>query len=994
MKLILNKLIEKGIRLSEENGQLKVQLGGAFLSDEEKADIKEHKDDILEYIAGKKIALLSFAQERLWFLSELGYSTQYHIPGLMKINGNFNAEAFKKALVYIIERHESFRTGFESHDGKAIQVVHKNYELPFEYMDVSQMEENERADKIATVKHKFLNDEFNMQKPPLLRALIIKTSEKESILGLVMHHIISDGWSIKILISEIGQVYRSYLNNVEPSLAPLPLQYMDFTIWQHGVMSGKKFDEEINYWKNQLSELEDIDLPTDFPRPSQHGGKGDTIRIQLEKETSDILDKVAAEMQVSMFTLLMSGAFILLSKYSRQTNFGLGLPVANRNNKEIEGLIGFFVNTLVVNVKNERIDELTLEELIREIHQNIINGQDYQNLPFEKIVEELSPERDLSRTPLFQILVNSVNEEKYGGGDGKSDYSMTSEEGDYKPAKFDLSFDLNLQVRDGYVISLTYAIDLFTAETAKQMLTYLAEIFKAFGSSLQQTFSGFYLMDESHIREMMALGKGEVSGATPQCMHHLIEQHALSAPESEALVLEDRVVTYKELNTRANQMAGFLQSKDVKPGDLVAISLHAGDDMMVALLAVLKAGAAYVPVDPLYPQERIKYILDDSKAGLLITSSEINENLTDCFNTVQKLFVDTDFQEISSMNKEFQSHTDPHSRAYVIYTSGSTGNPKGVEITHANLNGTVTDMCFVTIKNTDRVLQAANFAFDGSVIELFATLCRGAALAMFKREETFSVSKVASFITNKQVTVTFMTTALFNAITDSHPEALKGLRMISQGGERVSESHVSKAISIVGEGKLFNLYGPTEATVYATYFPIENKKYNGNIPIGYPIKDTSLFVVDENNKLLPKGIPGELCIAGAAVAKGYLYKEELTAQKFIDNPYQPATKMYKTGDLVKWNNDSQLEFLGRIDDQVKVRGYRIELGEIENTIADFDGIEGIAVIVREFADSKQLIAWFTGKDVNETELKAYVGSKLPDYMVPAAFIAIDKIPLT
>lgn len=991
---LIATLVTKGIRLAEENGQLKVQLGGAFLSSEEKQQISENKVELLEYLRGKKIAFLSFAQERLWFLAELGYSTQYHLPGLLRIKGSFDVESFRKTLAYIIERHESFRTGFESLEGKAIQVVHRIIDLPFELVDVSQMEKSAKIEEINKLKFWLSNEEFDLKKPPLLRSMIIKIEEDEFVLGLCMHHIVSDGWSIKILINEIGAVYSQLSAGNDPYLKPLKLQYMDFTIWQHSVMSGNKYAEEIGYWKNQLSDMEDIDLPTDFPRSTQPSGVGGRKNLQLDAQISGILDKVAAEMKVSMFTLLASGAFILLSKYSRQTNFGLGLPVANRNNKEIEGLIGFFVNTLVVNVNHENASELTLREIVKEVHQNIINGQDFQNLPFEKIVEELSPERDLSRTPLFQVLVNSVNEEKNGDSGKQGAYSMAAEEGNYNAAKFDLTFDLNSQFKDNYSISLTYAKDLYLEETIAQMLRYLAEVFKGFGSVMDQKLSDFSLLDQNQEEELIKLGKTEAVHKAPVCMHKLFEKHAAEASDSDALIFDDHSVSYGDLNAKANQMANFLQSKNIKPGDLVAVSLHVSDELMISLVAILKIGAAYVPIDPLYPQERIKYILEDSKAELLITSSEIDQSIGGYFGIDLKIFVDTGLQEICSQSTEFISHDDPESRAYVIYTSGSTGNPKGVEITHANLNGTVTNMSFIDVRNTDRILQAANFAFDGSVIEIFAALCGGAALAMFRREEKFSVTKMAEFILDKKLTVTFMTTALLNSIVDSHPEVLENLRMVSIGGERASVSHINKALSILGEGRLFNLYGPTEATVYSTYYPIENKKYQGNIPIGYPANDTGVLVIDESGRLVAKGIPGELCITGGSVAKGYLHKEELTNSKFVENPYEPGTRMYRTGDLVKWNNDGQLEFLGRIDDQVKVRGYRIELGEIESAISEFEDIEDIAVIVREFADSKQLIAWYTGTDINETELKAFVLSKLPDYMVPAAFIQIDEIPLT
>ena len=989
---LLKKLISKGIRLAEENDQLKVQLGRASLTDQEKQQIGANKEAILSYLKGKKIAYLSFAQERLWFLAELGYSTQYHLPGLLRIKGVFDVVSFKKTLAYIIDRHESFRTGFESFDGVAIQVVHRNYELPFEMIDISGLEESAKTDELNRLKFKLSNDEFDLAKPPLLRSMVIKVNEDDYVLGLCMHHIVSDGWSIKILTNEIGVVLAQLANGQQPYLEPLKLQYMDFTIWQHGIMAGKKFDDEIDYWKNQLSDIEDIDLPTDFPRSAQPGGIGGRETLVLDPDTSRILSKVVSEKKVSMFTLLTSGVYMLLHKYSRQTNFGLGLPVANRNNKEIEGLIGFFVNTLVVNIKHENPTQLTIEEVISEIHQNIINGQDYQNLPFEKIVEELSPQRDLSRTPLFQVLVNSVNEDKIGTSRSAESYMMTGEQGNYEVAKFDLTFDLNSQIEDRFILTLTYAKDLYLRESIQQMLKYLADIFKSFDTQMSTKLIDFSLLTEDSLQELINIGKTEAVHKSPKSAHKLFENHAKENPESLALILENSKLTYGDLNEKANQLANLLRSKGIQPGDLVAISLHASEEQMISLMAVLKTGAAYVPIDPLYPQERIKYILEDSGSKLLITSKKIDQTLRDHFSIASKLFVDSD--EINVQNKEFDSYDDPYARAYIIYTSGSTGKPKGVEISHANLNGTVTNMSFIDVKNSDVILQAANFAFDGSVIEIFAAFCNGAALAMYKREETFNVDKISSFIIDKKINVTFMTTALLNAIVESHPEVFDNLRMVSTGGERASVTHMSKALSILGEGKLFNLYGPTEATVYSTYYPLENKPYPSNIPIGYPANDTGLLVINESGKMVAKGIPGELCITGGSVAIGYLGKEEMTSAKFVENPYEPGTKMYKTGDLVKWNNDNQLEFLGRIDDQVKVRGYRIELGEIENVISEFSEVDEAAVVVREFAGNQQLIGWYKGEEVNETELKAFVGSKLPEYMIPAGFVKIDSIPLT
>lgn len=996
---LLTGLVSKGIRLAEENGQLKVQLGGAQISAEEKQMIGENKPTLLEYLSGKKIAYLSFAQERLWFLSELGLSAQYHLPGVLRVKGDFDIEAFKKTLAYIIDRHESFRTGFESIDGTAIQVVHQKYELPFKMIDISDLEPEARDKEANRLKSQISNEEFDMSRPPLLRAKIIKISSEEYILGLCMHHIISDGWSIKILMGEISAVYGQLASGSNPYLPPLKLQYMDFTVWQHGIMAGKKYQDEIDYWKNQLSEIEDIDLPTDFPRPSQPKGIGGFESLRLDAETSATLNRIATELKVSMFTLLASGVYILLNKYSRQTNFGLGLPVANRNNKEIEGLVGFFVNTLVVNIKRDNINDLTLKEVVQEIHQNIINGQDYQNLPFEKIVEELSPERDLSRTPVFQVLVNSVNEENLGGNGGSGDkangkkaYSMIPEDGNYRVAKFDLTFDLNIQRKDSYVLSLTYSKELYTEETIRQKLQYLSKILKSLAINADKKLADFGLLEKEQELALLAQGKRKAGHDIPKCLHKLFESHAEERPDSVGLILEESTLTYGELNARANQMANFLQTRGVKAGELVAVSLNICENLMVSLLAIMKVGAAYVPIDPMYPIERIKYILQDSNARLLITSEELDQAPGAAFEIDEKVFVDKD--AVASQSTEFESFDDPYSRAYVIYTSGSTGNPKGVELTHANVNGTVTNMVFVDVKPTDRILQAANFAFDGSVIEIFSALCNGAALAMYEREEVFNTDRIASFIMEKELTITFMTTALLNALIDEKPEVFENLRMVSIGGERASVSHMNRVLSVVGEGKLFNLYGPTETAVYSTFYPLENKTYSGNIPIGYPANDTGLLVLDQNEKLVATGIPGELCITGGSVAKGYLGREELTNSKFVENPYEPGVRMYKTGDLVKWNNDGQIEFLGRIDEQVKVRGYRIELGEIESKIAEFDGIDNNAVVVREVAGGRQLIAWFKGKGVNRTELKAFVGSKLPDYMVPSAFMEIDEMPLT
>jgi NRPS condensation-like uncharacterized protein/acyl carrier protein len=631
---------------------------------------------------------LSYAQERLWFLAQLGYSEQYHVPRVVKIKGNLDQEAVKKAMNFIVTRHESIRTGFRTVNGKAFQVIEEDIDIGIEQRDLSGLSKNQQERDCQPLIREFVQRPFQLEKAPLMRVVLIRLESQTHILGICLHHIIADGWSGGILTREISQAYAAYRRGKEPGLAPLKVQYADYAVWQREVMTEARMDNELSYWQEHLSGYEDLDLPTDFPRPRQISGKGGHVRFRLQSEEAQQLKKLCQKGQITLFTVFVASVYLLLRSYSRQEDTCLGMPVANRNYQEIEDLVGFFVNTLVIRIDTGERKGITVRQLLKKVQQEIAAGQDRQNVPFEKVVETIQPTRDLSRTPIFQVLVNYVNTRKEKLQFGES--RLEGVEFEYGISKFDLMFAFGDQEDDSLAITIQYSRDLYREETIRRMGGHLVKIINSLMEEPGKGAEEIELLTEQE-KQKLLIDWNHTAAEYPgdQCLHGLFEQQVKKTPGKVAVVFEDQVLTYRELDERSTRLAKVLQKKGITSDSLVGACLERSTETIVGILAILKAGGTYMPIDPGYPEARLKYMLEDSHVKVLLLDIGTEQCSVPISGWEGEIIFISSFLPLfhPSTLPPFHpsSPSSPANLAYVIYTSGSTGKPKGVMQTHQTL---------------------------------------------------------------------------------------------------------------------------------------------------------------------------------------------------------------------------------------------------------------------------------------------------------------------
>ncbi|WP_250487876.1 amino acid adenylation domain-containing protein, partial [Caballeronia sp. GaOx3] len=920
---------------------------------------------------------LSFAQERLWFLEQLnpGQST-YHIPIALRLHGALDVRAFHAALNALVARHESLRTSFAQHDGQAVQHIAPTLELALPLIDAH-----------ATDVQRLAQDEacrpFELQRGPLLRAQLLRLEEDEHVLLFTMHHIVSDGWSTGVLVRELGACYTAALRNEPLALPPLAVQYADYTLWQRDWLAGAELERQTQYWRNQLAELAPLDLPTDRPRPAQISGRGATLPFALNAELSERLHALAQREGVTPFMLLLAVFQTLLARLSGQSEVAVGSPIANRTHAQIEPLIGLFVNTLVL--RADLSGSPSLRDLLAQVRDTTLAAYAHQDLPFEKLVEALAPVRDTSRTPLFQVmfvLQNAPMEALALPG-----LTLTLLPGAEAGAKFDLTLSLT-HTQNSFSGTLSYATDLFDEVTIARLGERFTRLLQ---QALDQPDAPLHAL-ELVLPEEHALLEGwnDTAAVYPEhvCIHQLFEQQVRRTPDAIALVFEDESLTYSQLNARANQLAHHLIALGVRPEDRVALCMERGIGMVVALMAILKAGGAYVPLDPAYPGERLSHILTDATPRLLLADAAGREALGDIGSLT---VLDPDASLDGSLSQDDpQTDVASHHLAYVIYTSGSTGKPKGVAIEHRNaVNFLTWSHEAFTPEELSQTLFATSLNFDLSIYECFAPLTTGGTvhlvdnvLALMRRPQEVSLIN----------TVPSAITSLLDA-----GASLASVRTINLAGEPLKLALMKRIFAETGIERLCNLYGPSETTTYSTWIQM-HKGERLTETIGKPIANTQIYLLDAQRRPVPLGTVGELYIGGAGVARGYLNRPELTAERFLDDPFVPGARMYRTGDLARYRADGNIEFLGRNDHQVKIRGFRIELGEIEAHLTDHPAVREAVVIARarhEESQDQQLVAYVTlTSDIDVSALREYLASHLPDYMVPSAFVVLDALPLT
>jgi amino acid adenylation domain-containing protein/non-ribosomal peptide synthase protein (TIGR01720 family) len=927
---------------------------------------------------------LSFSQERLWFIDRFEGSTHYHISTLLTIKGTVNREALQYAFQTIVNRHEVLRTVIREEEGVAYQYI-----LEADAWELTDIKTAEGVRILA-------GQPFNLAADYALRAGLLVVSEQEQLLLITLHHIAADGWSVAILAQELSVLYGAYLKNQAHQLLPLSIQYADYALWQKAYVTGDVLKQQKQYWVDKLSGLSPLNLPTDYPRPAVQRTNGALLTFALDSELTGQLNRLNQQQEVTLFMTLLTVFKILLYRYSGQTDICVGTPLAGRKQQEEEALIGFFVNTLAV--RTDLSENPVFTNLLQQVKQTLLEGYDYQDMPFEKIVEAVTTNRDLSRHPLFQamfVLQNTMEDISFE----LDDLALTTTDLEETTAKFDLVFTV-VSKGEELFLGIEYCTDLFNAETIEKMAGNYGELLKSIVSTPEQRMGMLNMLTARDENELRKLSNGPLVDYDQELTFvHEFEAQVKNTPDAVALRFEEQVLTFAELNERANQLAHYLKAQGVKPDSMVPICMHRGLEMIVAVVGIWKAGGAYVPVDPKYPQDRISYLLADCEATVVITDA-VSQSVIPLASqvTIVALGGELEIWNTQPVHSP-EIITVPGNLAYVLYTSGSTGKPKGVLVEHAGLLNHLLAMVDEFTMNENTILAfTAPYTFDISVWQMVNTLICGGCTVIYPESLILRPDALIRKVEQQQVTLLQLVPSYLTAVLQEDTEVtLSALQYLLVTGEAVTRQLLAlwfahphfKAIQVV------NAYGPTEASDDVSFYFMNETPDAVNIPVGVPIQNLRLYVLDNEGQLVPAGVPGEICVAGIGVARGYLKRPELTAEKFVCDPFYPQDRMYKTGDLGRWLPDGNMEYLGRMDDQVKIRGFRIELGEIESVLQDHPLVSR-AVVVAKADDKgiKRLIGYVVPEgEADKDELADYLKERLPEFMVPVIFM-MEKFPLT
>jgi amino acid adenylation domain-containing protein len=939
-------------------------------------------------------AALSFAQQRLWFLHQLDpASTAYHVPAAYRLRGPLDASLLRRALDEVVRRHEVLRSTVDEDDtGRPVQRAGADVRIG---LPVTVLEGGSPADRLAEaarLARRRVAAPFDLRRGPLLRADLFRLDDDDHVLLLCFHHIVADQWTLSVVFGELAALYAAYLLDL-PSPLPEPVvQYADHAARERAELGDDVLDASLGAWRERLAGLEPLALHTDHPRPATQRSTGARARRHVPASTLDGLRVLAEAHDATLFMVVATALTAVLHRYTGQSDVAIGAAVANRGRPELEALAGFFVNTVVL--RTDVSGDPTFADLLARVRETTLHAHENQDLPFERLVDLAGPDRDLSRPPLVNVVLSFLNTP----AEAFRLPGATAEEFAFDPGIVKFELDVYaFESAGGLTIDVDYRRDLFEPDTVERLLGHLERLLEAAAAEPARPVSALPLLSGEETERLLAWGNAAAPLAPVEVsVPELFARQVRRAPDAVAVRHGAEALTYAELDARSARLAAALRAQSAGPL-CVGVCLERSVDLIVTLLATLRAGGHYLPLDPGYPRDRLAYMLADAQASVLVTTSELADRVPDWTGPV----VPPDATAESTVDAPVDAPVDtapgPADLAYVMYTSGSTGRPKGIRIPQRGIVRLVHENDFAAIAPGDRVAHASSVSFDAATLEIWGALLGGAELVILPQDTVVEPPALAAALREYGVTVLWMTSSLFNHTVREVPDAVATVGTVLIGGEALDVATVRAVLADGAPGRLVNGYGPTENTTFTTTHPITEVPAGAtSVPIGRPIRGTRCYVLDETLGLVPAGVPGELCAAGHGLADGYVGRPDLTRERFVPDPYgAPGERLYRTGDVVRWRGDGTLEYLGRRDDQVKLRGYRIELGEIEAQVSAHPAVRSAVVLVHQGADGPQLATWvIPDGELSVPELQASLAERLPAFMIPGAVVVVDEFPLT
>jgi amino acid adenylation domain-containing protein len=938
---------------------------------------------------------LSFAQERLWFLTELDpEDPSYNVPVALRLSGDLDVVALEKSFDGIVERHETLRTTFAAVDGEPFQFVSSTATTILKSIDLPLLTEAEIETESRRLTREFIEQPFDLARDRPLRAWLIRFAPDDHLLLIAMHHIVSDAWSVNIFLQELSTLYKGFTTQSDSSLPELPIQYRDFAEWQRNWLQGESLDQQLTYWVSQLAGAAKLTLPADHARPTVRSYRGAHHSFTLSTDLTRKINELSKAEGVTIFMTLLAAFKVLLFRYTGEMDIVVGSPIAGRNRVETEKLIGFFVNSLAL--RTDLSGNPTFRQLVARVREVGLGAFAHQDLPFEKLVEELNPVRDTSQTPIFQVMFGVQNAPR--SAVDLHNLAVKRVRVDSQTAKFDLTL-LMTESANGLSGQLEYSADLFEAATIELLQQHFENLLTSIIANPDARIAALPLLGAREQQQVLIdWNTTETAYPRAQCIHHLFEEQALRRPNDVAVIFNDRKMTYGELNGRANQLAHYLRKQGVGPDVIVGLAVDRSFEMIVGLLGILKAGGAYLPIDGSYPHERLLFMTKQAGVKIILSQKHLIAGLPS--SPARLIALDDDNRQITSeAEQNLQAVSEPENLAYVMYTSGSTGQPKGVSITHRNVVRLVKETNYARFGADEVFLQFAPVTFDAATFEIWGALLNGARLVV-TTPGIESLESLGQTIQRHGVTTLWLTAGLFHQMVDTELNSLSGVRQLLAGGDVLSLPHVEKVAKTLTHCRLVNGYGPTENTTFTCCETLNTANLGRSVSIGRPVSNTQVYVLSRELEPVPVGVAGELFAGGDGLARGYLNDPAATAERFVPNPFavEPGERLYRTGDQVRHRRDGSIEFLGRLDQQVKIRGYRIELGDIEFALLQHAEVKECVVTTQTSRTGERRLAAFVvphaGQTPSREQLKAFLSEKLPEYMVPSFTGILESLPLT